>query len=258
MIFITAIALGVIACWFGFSSNEDPIFKFIGKTDEYLSNLIAEINSIPVCSERHLLALTVMTYIMDPLNSEYVIDTTMALPQVSEKFIPELLEQLSQSLRQEGLLSSKAQKSLDQIKIKLAYHKWKEAHREVKNLFKEIRPLDIPDMFRLIRKSDETANLIKDQDIVLLVGPTGVGKTTTIHSLAGSKMIETTENGMYHVAPTKISNPDLLNAATSASSVSQTRYISPARVNLRDIDRSYNGDLILWSILQMVSESSTQ
>ncbi len=40
----------------------------------------------------------------------------------------------------------------------------------------------------LYEKSERAAQVIAGKDIILLLGSTGVGKSTTIHYLAGSKM----------------------------------------------------------------------
>ncbi|CAF5032768.1 unnamed protein product, partial [Rotaria sp. Silwood1] len=98
---------------------------------------------------------------------------------------------------------------------------------------------------RLVDKVDDAAKLIKEKDIILLIGGTGTGKSTTIHFLGGSKMIETRVNGMNHIAPTEIKNTDLKKIATAPSATSITRYINPVTVNLKDIGERGDTSIIL-------------
>ena len=43
-------------------------------------------------------------------------------------------------------------------------------------------------MLNIFDESKEAAKIIKDQDVIFLIGPTGAGKSTTTHFLAGSRM----------------------------------------------------------------------
>ena len=61
--------------------------------------------------------------------------------------------------------------------------------------------IDIRTLKALIGKVDRAASLIKDKDIVLFLGGSGSGKSTTIHYLAGSKMLKTTQKGLTHYQP---------------------------------------------------------
>jgi Fe-S cluster assembly ATPase SufC len=47
---------------------------------------------------------------------------------------------------------------------------------------------------------------VKDQNIILLLGDTGTGKSTTIHFLAGSKMHQTKRGNISHIEPKEITN----------------------------------------------------
>ena len=75
-------------------------------------------------------------------------------------------------------------------------------------LLREVRPFDI-EMFRdLIGNYDEQVDKIKGADIYLLLGGTGVGKSTLIHYLSGSVMKFDTSaaaGGMKHITFDKLS-----------------------------------------------------
>lgn len=55
-------------------------------------------------------------------------------------------------------------------------------------LLKQISPINMYELKKLIDKTDNAANSVKDKDIILFMGETGSGKSTTIHYLAGSTM----------------------------------------------------------------------
>jgi putative ribosome biogenesis GTPase RsgA len=49
--------------------------------------------------------------------------------------------------------------------------------------------------------------MIKGKSIFILLGGSGVGKSTTIHYLAESEMIETEIEGLTHIGPFIVTNP---------------------------------------------------
>ena len=119
-------------------------------------------------------------------------------------------------------------------------------------ILKKIRPINVQEIQRLVRKAELTAALISQQDIVLLVGVTGSGKSTTIQFLTGTKM----KNTLIEIAPTKflehisiegpITNPTLANVLTSPLSNSTTQFLSPVTVQLKDLFGRYEtGEIIL-------------
>ena len=55
-------------------------------------------------------------------------------------------------------------------------------------LLKNIEPFDIANFKKLLGDYHPQILRVKDKDIYLLLGGTGVGKSTTIHFLCGSKM----------------------------------------------------------------------
>ncbi|ETO21276.1 hypothetical protein RFI_15929, partial [Reticulomyxa filosa] len=92
---------------------------------------------------------------------------------------------------------------------------------------------DIKLMLELVKKAEEAADAIKDQNVVLLLGGTGAGKSTLIHFLAGSTMENLIVDGKPHIAPVKVKNKALANVRTSAKATSETRYITAVPINLK-------------------------
>ncbi|CAF3535937.1 unnamed protein product [Rotaria sp. Silwood1] len=98
---------------------------------------------------------------------------------------------------------------------------------------------------QLIEKVDDAAHLIKDKNIILFLGETGSGKSTTIHFLAGSQMKHIVVNGLNHITPINIKNSDLKKVTTSPFARSETRYITTVTVNFKHIGGFTDGDIIL-------------
>jgi len=107
-------------------------------------------------------------------------------------------------------------------------------------ILKEIRPLNIQEIQRLLSKNNKTVNSIQGQDIVLLIGSTGSGKSTTIQVLAGGNMkLEKVEmpgkSGKYldHVrAVPPFPNQALKEIISSPFAKSETKNICPIMVTL--------------------------
>ena len=106
---------------------------------------------------------------------------------------------------------------------------------------KKVRPLNIIELKRLIDKTKEASSQIKNQDILLFLGGTGSGKSTTIHFLAGSRMIMWRQEvvpGKYleHIIPEEpYTNSSLYNVTISSRAESETRYIHAVPVNLNEL-----------------------
>ena len=66
----------------------------------------------------------------------------------------------------------------------------KEFKKSLNGLLRSIEPFNV-NMFReLIGEYEDASEKVKDEDIYLLIGPTGAGKSTCLHYLAGSTMVK--------------------------------------------------------------------
>ena len=71
---------------------------------------------------------------------------------------------------------------------------------DVEKALTAVRPLDLDLIATLTSRTKTASESIAGKDIVLLLGGTGAGKSTTIHFLAGSNMVAKEVNGMPHIA----------------------------------------------------------
>jgi ABC-type glutathione transport system ATPase component len=154
----------------------------------------------------------------------------------NESLLNELdeLEKLKSRLASEAEVNAQdVTASLTRIKSAIVATKWLLASTELATLMKLVRPVDMEEMFRLIEKTKEAAKKIENRDVLLLLGKTGSGKSTTAHYLGGSKMKY--DEKKRHYEPEQINNRDLFEIKTNASSNSETRFLSPVEIDLYSV-----------------------
>ncbi|CAF1149858.1 unnamed protein product [Adineta steineri] len=169
-----------------------------------------------------------------------------------QTFINEMLDQLRKQIQKQELFSEKIQKSLQDLERYASSHNISSILHCLVEILSQIRPLDVHEIERLVSKAKNAAKLIAGKDIILLIGETGTGKSTTIQFLSGSKMKKTkveVEPGRFleHITiDGPIRNPDLIDVTSSAICKSETRYIAPVTIPLRDIYGAHEyGEIIL-------------
>ncbi|CAF1144227.1 unnamed protein product [Adineta ricciae] len=172
--------------------------------------------------------------------------------KLDRKFINERFKQLQKQIEKQELFSKKIQENLQDLQRYTRSHDNPLILRCLTEILSQIRPLNVREIERLVDKAKDAAKLIAGKDIILLVGETGTGKSTTIQFLSGSKMKKTkveVEPGRFleHITiDGPIKNHDLINVTNSALSRSETRYIAPVTIPLRDIYGSHeSGEIIL-------------
>ncbi|CAF3671837.1 unnamed protein product [Rotaria socialis] len=276
----------------GRKENAEDEMKFLLELQELkrISEEICTLTSVPSADLTHepttepsLSALPVITEISTSdehnkkrLYLEVLLGDMADIPSCAEKTIVELLVQYENRLlegctssQEENVGTSSLEKLTDQIKREeflmedtkvilqdLKMHKDSSNYQSIvdclKKLLQAIRPLNVLEIQRLVREAENTAELIRDKEIVLLIGETGTGKSTTIQFLTGSKMKKTRveiASGKFleHITidgPPQ--NPQLHRISSSALNKSETRYITPVTVPLKDILGAHeNGHITL-------------
>ena len=201
----------------------------------YLKKLKEDLNSIPFCLEKYLISL--IFYIKLKILDKSLLTNDILEPASYDKL--DIIISNNVDLLQERVIIEQfePQSCVVDIRKKIDMQDWITALKELEKLLKAIRPLNILEMKHLIDKAMEAKSQIKNQDIILLLGGTGSGKSTTIHFLAGSKMVISKveiEPGkvIEHITPVEpYSNPALNNVSISSKAESETRYINAIPVH---------------------------
>ena len=102
----------------------------------------------------------------------------------------------------------------------------------ISNLLHETCPLDLRELYKLLKQSQTEASSIEGQDIVLLIGSSGSGKTTTLLRLAGVEFAEQEVDGSDHYEPCQFPSEELKAFRTGCGGTSVTRTIQSFPVKL--------------------------
>lgn len=169
------------------------------------------------------------------------------IPECAEKTIRELLS-ADQSKRKELLNRLKEQIKEEKNQNRNIETYLTEADNNIQNesfintitnIKKEIIIIDFDEVENLTKIAKKAAEKIENQDIILLFGATGSGKSTTIHYLAGQKLEEI---GKHHIVPEKpFTISDLEKITISNSALSETRNICTISVCLDHIIQGESG-----------------
>jgi len=107
-------------------------------------------------------------------------------------------------------------------------------------------PFDVHELGLLLAEQEGCIKQLNGEEVVMLIGFTGCGKSTTIHWLAGSTMEKWTEsNGKPHVGPTHVINPAAQDVLSSSTSKSITRFLKAVPVNAKALGGVSDKTLVL-------------
>jgi hypothetical protein len=191
-------------------------------------------------------------------------DFTRNIPLCAEKSLAQLFEHFAKKVEtldktkapQKTLTDSQVTQIIQNLKIQLAAEKLdhpsicdsliildkefagsdcEKLKSEAYKMLKDIQPVDMTLMGMLIEKTAEATKQIQGQDIILLLGGTGAGKSTTIHFLAGSKMHEVMIQGIGHIEPIA-PVPGLESFVTSPFARSETKSINAIKIEYANLE----------------------
>ncbi len=196
--------------------------------------IIGYIKKLPPCTEKIILSL--ILYLKDKKNNSN--------QNIDQNYIDESFKQIFKFIIGEELGNYYNIKSfINEAQVEAESKHWKKAKDKLKIGLKEIRPFDIQQTLTLVDKALNASKKVYNKDIILFLGGTGVGKSTTIHFFAGSKFkkikiakkTDTKTRMLDHLQPIEIKNKYLKDVKTSAKATSETRYITAVPVMLKDL-----------------------
>ncbi|CAG9315950.1 unnamed protein product [Blepharisma stoltei] len=197
---------------------------------DFLEGMLSDISSYPRCTERFLTSILCYAYY-----KSYDLNQSLNIHQKIESIDPydefrnflEFLNQSAQGIFPRKLISS--------FKENFENKNWENLIKDTEKLLKEyIRPINVKELSRLISKSAQFSENIENKDIILLIGITGAGKSTTTHFMCESKLDRVLEDGVSHIKAVAIKNPILKNITISSHAQSETRYITLVPINIKD------------------------
>ncbi|CAF4020109.1 unnamed protein product [Rotaria sp. Silwood2] len=209
----------------------------------YLEDLRRDLANMPSCAEKSIMEL--LSHFEDKLTEDH-------MPSQEDDTIILLLQKLQDQITKQELFSEKIRENFLDLKRYVGEHDVSSTVRSLGELLTKIRPLNIPEILRLVEKARKAGQLIYSKEIILLIGETGTGKSTTIQFLAGSKM----KNIKVQVEPGRfldhitvdglIGNLELRKVTSSPRNKAETRYITPVTIQLKDIFGPHEcGEIIL-------------
>ncbi|CAF1422139.1 unnamed protein product [Adineta ricciae] len=154
-----------------------------GARRSYIENLRTDCNSMPPCAEKIILELLIHF-------NEKQLEGASSLTRDSKI---ELLQKLREQMIREQFFSEWAQTRFQELNIIIENSNDSSVVACLSKLLTRIRPLHVQEMQRLVLKANQAADLIRNQDILLLLGETGSGKSTMIQFLAGCRMTQKKE-----------------------------------------------------------------
>ncbi|CAG9315978.1 unnamed protein product [Blepharisma stoltei] len=195
---------------------------------EIIEAMIDDISTMPFCIEKFLTSILCFAYY-----KFYGFDPSLDIHAKFANIDPNIefgyfIDYLNQGPK--GILPSKL---ISRFEKHLKNEKWDKSIQDIQKVLKEhIRPINIREVIRLINKSVRCSENLKNKDIILLIGFTGTGKSTTTHFLCGSVMKRVLEDNVTHINFEAIKNPLLKNVTISSRAESETRYISIIPINI--------------------------
>jgi hypothetical protein len=136
------------------------------------------------------------------------------------------------------------------LERRYANNDWHSMYRLSVSFLQRMHPLDIKKLIQLIKATKQHEETMDGQAIILFLGKTGTGKSTTVHFLAGSKMVATKVYGLDHIAPQGTrkglsKNTALEQVGVSPHAKSETRYVRAVPIELENFCEYEGGSVIL-------------
>jgi len=209
------------------------------RNEEQINEALKKNEKMPECSEKRVNQLILF---VEAIRNKI---EKLGDKEVNEKLIDNEVELLFEQIgKEEPIIAEKFTRNFQELKQSRQVFDWKKMKRELLEMLTHWKVLDLGEILELIEKTNEASTSIENQDILLLLGKTGAGKSTTIHYLTGSEFEKRTENGITHYTPVKCS-PSLQKVATAFHAKSETRYVTAIPVNFKEVGVNKKGGIVI-------------
>ena len=128
------------------------------------------------------------------------------------------------------------------------------ALREISQKLADLKALDLMKLVTMMDTQRKAGDAMEDQDVILLTGAVGSGKTTTLHFMAGTEFEETEVDGFMHLDPVSIRDPRIEGYKTSCGQYAVTKCLQTVPVSVHNGNRE---DLLVICDVPGVGSAST-
>ena len=128
------------------------------------------------------------------------------------------------------------------------------ALREISQKLADLKALDLMKLVAMMDAQRKAGDAMEDQDVILLTGAVGSGKTTTLHFMAGTEFEETEVDGFMHLDPVSIKDPRIEGYKTSCGQCAVTKCLQTVPVSVHSGSRE---DLLVICDVPGVGSAST-
>ncbi|EWS74476.1 helicase carboxy-terminal domain protein (macronuclear) [Tetrahymena thermophila SB210] len=120
---------------------------------------------------------------------------------------------------------------------------FEKAEIQISRLFEAINPLNFQKISDEVSESYISSKEMNNQDVVMVLGFTGTGKSTFIHYLAGSKIQQViSQNGLYHWEPANPLYKALDRVISKPDAKSETKFVTLVKIKPSDQEGNEYGD----------------
>ena len=109
--------------------------------------------------------------------------------------------------------------------------------QQVSKKLEALKYLDLMKLVTHLEAQRKAGDVMEGQDVLLLTGTVGTGKTTTLHFLAGTEFEETEVDGFMHLEPVSIRDPRIEAYHTSCGPRATTKSLQTVPVSVHNDGR---------------------
>ena len=185
----------------------------------HLVNLV-QIAGVPDTAERTFFELIQCMHLQTQGVVTYQLHGQPLAIQINDDFLCKQFKHLQKQLQREGGSKHAVLESLKKLQPDFEKHLWKKAVRKLQNIYDgSMRALDISQLKKLCIHARSIGDDMQDKDVIVLLGKSGAGKSTTVHFLLGNDFSKTRTGRLQP----KQANPKLEQITIGEGKVSETR-----------------------------------